>query len=76
MADISKITIQSGTYDVKDEKARNRLNLTDNIYLGCFFDPDDLNKLVFKISLDAKNWQTLSKLTINGRDPSIIYRNG
>ena len=76
MADISKITIQSGTYDVKDEKARNRLNLTDNIYLGCFFDPDDLNKLVFKISLDTKNWQTLSKLTINGRDPSIIYYKG
>ena len=76
MADISKITIESGTYDIKDEKARNRLNLTDNIYLGCFFDPDDLNKLVFKISLDTKNWQTLSKLNINGRDPSIIYYNG
>lgn len=76
MADISKIQIENETYDVKDEKTRNRLKLTDNIYLGCFFDPNDLNKLVFKVSKDTKNWQTLSKLNINGRDPSIIYYNG
>ena len=76
MADISKIQIENETYDVKDEKTRNRLKLTDNIYLGCFFDPNDLNKLVFKVSKDTKNWQTVSKLTINGRDPSIIYYKG
>lgn len=31
MADISKITIQSGTYDVKDEIARNETNFYDEI---------------------------------------------
>lgn len=30
MADISKIQIQSGVYDIKDETARNRLNTLNN----------------------------------------------
>ena len=76
MADISKITIGSGTYDVKDEKARNIINVNDNMYLGCFFDPNDSNKLVLKLSKDAKNFQTIKKLNIVGRDPSIIYYHG
>lgn len=76
MADISKITISTGTYDVKDEKARNILNINDNMYLGCFFDAYDSNRLVLKLSKDAKNFQTLKKLNITGRDPSIIYYKG
>ncbi len=76
MADISKITIESGTYNVKDEKARNIINVNDNMYLGCFFDANDSNKLVLKLSKDAKNFQTIKKLDIVGRDPSIIYYNG
>jgi hypothetical protein len=30
MADISKIQIQSGIYEIKDETARNRLNTLNN----------------------------------------------
>lgn len=83
MADISKIQTKNIIYNIKDETARqeninlsNKIKLLDNLYLGCFFDQNDLNKLVFKISLDTKNWQTLSKLNINGRDPSILYKDG
>lgn len=34
MADISKITIESGTYDIKDETARNQLNTLNSLLIN------------------------------------------
>lgn len=76
MADISKITILSGTYDIKDEISREKVNKVayNNIFVGTFFDSDTLT-IHFVTSLDGQNWSEFNKgVHITGvRDPQLIY---
>ena len=75
MADISKIQLQDGTYDIKDEISRNAINKIayNNIFVGTFFDIT-YNRVHFLTSLDGINWNEFNKsVNIIGRDPQLTY---
>lgn len=75
MADISKIRLETGTYDIKDEISREAINKIayNNIFVGTFFDLT-YQKVHFLTSLDGINWNEFNKsVNISGRDPQLTY---
>lgn len=76
MADISKIQIESGTFDIKDEISREKVNKVayNNIFVGTFFDVTSL-RVHFVTSLDGQNWSEFNRdVVITGvRDPQLTY---
>lgn len=70
MADISKITIESGTYDIKDEISRNIVNkLQSEVYIDCIYRGDNAGNCNL---IRTENKNVLIDLGIESSVPNLI----